>query len=146
MNIGTAATASGISPKMIRYYEQIGLLGPTVRTAAGYRTYGQRELRTLAFIRRARALGFSVNDIRDLLALWQDHRRSSAEVKQIAQAHIAALTAKAAALQEMAQSLEHLADHCQGDQRPDCPILDALDPEATTDPSTPSRSPRTGGA
>lgn len=127
MNIGAASSKSGISAKMIRYYEQIGLLASTARSEAGYRIYGQDELRTLGFIRHARDLGFSVNDIRELLALWQNRGRSSAEVKQIANAHITALTAKANALQEMAQALRHLTDHCHGDQRPDCPILDALE-------------------
>lgn len=137
MNIGEASSKSGISAKMIRYYEQIGLLTRPSRSQAGYRIYGAVELRTLGFIRRARDLGFSVNDTRELLALWQDRSRSSAEVKQIARAHIAALKAKADALQEMAQALRHLTDHCYGDQRPECPILDALDHSTATGPSTP---------
>lgn len=127
MNIGEAATASGISSKMIRYYEQIGLLPPALRSDAGYRIYAAPELRTLGFIRRARDLGFSVDTMRELLALWQDRDRSSAEVKRIAQQHIDALIAKARALQEMAQALQHLTAHCHGNDRPECPILDALD-------------------
>ncbi len=137
MNIGAAASKSGISSKMIRYYEQIGLLATPSRSDGGYRIYGNDELKTLGFIRRARDLGFSVNDIRELLALWQDRGRSSAEVKQIANAHIASLMAKAQALQEMAQALQHLTDHCHGDKRPDCPILDALEQPGSTCPSTP---------
>jgi len=127
MNIGEAARLSGMSAKMIRYYEQIGLLAPALRSESGYRRFGDRDLRTLAFIRRARDLGFSVAATRDLLALWQDRERASSEVKRIAQTHIDELTAKAHALQEMAQALSHLAAHCQGNERPDCPILDALD-------------------
>lgn len=127
MNIGQAATASGVTPKMIRYYEQIGVLPAAPRSAAGYRRYGATAVRTLAFIRRARDLGFSVETTRDLLALWQDRARSSAEVKRIARHHIDALNAKARALTEMADALQHLADHCHGDARPECPILQALD-------------------
>lgn len=127
MNIGEASSATGISAKMIRYYEQIGLLPAAARSDSGYRLYGDTELRTLGFIRRARDLGFSVDHMRDLLALWQDRSRASAEVKQIAQGHIDALTAKARALEEMADALRHLAAHCQGNDRPDCPILQALD-------------------
>ena len=127
VNIGQASSACGISAKMIRYYEQIGLLPPAARSDAGYRWYDETALRTLGFIRRARDLGFSVDTMRDLLALWQDRSRASAEVKQIAQRHIDALTAKARALEEMADALRHLAAHCQGNDRPDCPILQALD-------------------
>ena len=146
MNIGQAATASGISSKMIRYYEQIGLLPPATRSTSGYRVYGATELRTLGFIRRARDLGFSVDTMRELLALWQDRNRSSAEVKNIAQRHIDALNAKAHALQEMAQALQHLTEHCHGNDRPECPILDALDQPCSATPlSIPSQTLKSGG-
>jgi Cu(I)-responsive transcriptional regulator len=124
MNIGEAAKASGISAKMIRYYEAIGLIGSAERTAAGYRTYGASDVHTLRFIRRARDLGFSVEQMGDLLALWRDRSRASADVKAIALTHIEELERKAQALKEMSQTLKHLADHCHGDTRPDCPILE----------------------
>ena len=126
MNIGEAARHAGVSAKMIRHYEQIGLIAPVPRTDAGYRIYGEREVHTLRFIRRARDLGFSVQAIGPLLALWQDRNRASADVKAFALAHIEALNAKAAELQAMARTLQHLADHCHGDHRPDCPILEDL--------------------
>jgi Cu(I)-responsive transcriptional regulator len=124
MNIGQASKASGISAKMIRYYEAIGLIGSAERTAAGYRTYGASDVHTLRFIRRARDLGFSVEQMGDLLALWRDRSRASADVKAIALTHIEELDRKAQALKEMSQTLKHLADHCHGDTRPDCPILE----------------------
>lgn len=123
MNIGEAARQTGISAKMIRYYEQIGLIGDAGRTAAGYRVYAPSDLNTLRFIRRARDLGFSVEQMGDLLALWRDRSRASADVKAIALSHIAALERKAQALHEMSETLRHLAAHCHGDSRPDCPIL-----------------------
>ncbi|MGQ3028639.1 MAG: Cu(I)-responsive transcriptional regulator [Ferrovibrionaceae bacterium] len=126
MNIGTAARASGVSAKMIRYYEEIGLLPQADRTAAGYRVYGPRELHTLRFIRRSRGLGFSTPQIATLLALWQDKGRSSAEVKAIAIGHVAELDAKIAELASIRDTLKHLAGCCHGDDRPDCPILDGL--------------------
>ena len=126
MNIGEAAEASGVTPKMIRHYEAIGLIPPAGRTGAGYRTYGPRDLSTLAFIRRARDLGFSIAQIRELLALWQDRARASADVKRIAGAHVAEMKAKMTLLEEMVRTLEHLSAHCHGDDRPDCPILDRL--------------------
>jgi Cu(I)-responsive transcriptional regulator len=112
---------------MIRHYESIGLIVPPLRTDNRYRHYSESDLHELGFIRRARDLGFSVEDIRQLLALWRDKSRSSAEVKAIALRHIAAMEEKAAALQAMSRTLKHLAAHCHGDSRPDCPILDALD-------------------
>lgn len=126
MNIGEAARASGVTAKMIRYYESVGLLAPKARTDAGYRVYGQPEVHTLRFIRQARRLGFLVDDIRKLLALWQDRTRASSEVKAIALEHIAELELRIAELTEMRDTLAHLADHCHGDERPDCPILDEL--------------------
>jgi Cu(I)-responsive transcriptional regulator len=126
MNIGQAAAASGITAKMIRYYESIGLTRAPARTEAGYRVYGDSDVHILRFVRRARDLGFSVEQMRDLLALWQDRGRASADVKRIAMDHVAELERKALALQQMADTLHHLADHCHGDARPDCPIMDEL--------------------
>ena len=126
MNIGEAAAASGVSAKMIRYYEDVGLLSPAARTAAGYRTYAEADVRTLGFLRRARSLGFSVAQMRELLALWRDGCRASADVKRLALAHAEALEEKARAVAEMGRALRHLADRCGGDGRPDCPILDEL--------------------
>ncbi|MBN8905846.1 MAG: Cu(I)-responsive transcriptional regulator [Rhodospirillales bacterium] len=126
MNIGEAATASGVSAKMIRYYESIGLVAPAARTAAGYRVYGADDLHALRFVRRARSLGFSMEETGELLALWRDSSRASADVKAVALAHVRDLEKKAAELQAMANTLRHLASHCHGDSRPDCPILDDL--------------------
>ena len=127
MNIGKAAAASGVSAKMIRYYESIDLLAAARRTDAGYRFYTDEDVHVLRFIRRARDLGFSLADIGELLALWQDQGRASADVKGIALAHVAALERKIAELQGMASTLRTLAAHCHGDARPDCPILTDLD-------------------
>ena len=127
MNIGKAAAASGVSAKMIRYYESIDLLAAARRTDAGYRAYTDEDVHVLRFIRRARDLGFSLADIGELLALWQDQGRASADVKGIALAHVAALERKIAELQGMADTLRTLAAHCHGDARPDCPILTDLD-------------------
>ncbi|AOB40043.1 Cu(I)-responsive transcriptional regulator [Bordetella parapertussis] len=126
MNIGDAAQASGISAKMIRYYESIGLIGPAARTESGYRVYGDAELHTLRFVRRARDLGFSVEQMNELLALWRDRSRTSADVKRIALEHVATLERKADELRQMADTLKHLAHHCHGDTRPDCPIIEEL--------------------
>ena len=126
MNIGEAASASGVSAKMIRYYESVGLIGPAARSDAGYRRYGPADVQTLRFLRRARGLGFSVDQMRELLALWRDQHRASAEVKRLALAHAEALEAKAEAIAEMSRALRHLAASCGGDARPDCPILDGL--------------------
>ncbi|SBV37093.1 DNA-binding transcriptional activator of copper-responsive regulon genes [uncultured Stenotrophomonas sp.] len=123
MNIGQAATATGISAKMIRYYEDAGLVGPVARTAAGYRVYGPRDIHTLGFIKRSRDMGFSVQRIGELLALWRDRSRHSADVKRIALKHVAVLQQRIAELQDMLQTVQALADCCAGDERPDCPIL-----------------------
>ena len=125
MNIGNAAAASGVSAKMIRHYEAIGLI-QAARSDNGYRVYAERDISVLRFIRHARDLGFPLEDVRRLLALWHDRARASAEVKRLALAHVAALESKADSLQRMAASLRHLAAHCHGDGRPDCPILDDL--------------------
>ena len=127
MNIGQAAEASGVSAKMIRYYESIGLIPKTVRTEAGYRVYSDTEVHTLGFIRRARDLGFSVDQIGELVTLWRDRGRASTDVKRIALEHIDILERKARELQEMATTLRHLAKHCHGDERPECPIIEGLE-------------------
>jgi MerR family transcriptional regulator, copper efflux regulator len=125
-NIGEAARESGVSAKMIRHYESLGLLPAARRTSAGYRIYGENDVHVLRFIRRARDLGFSVKDIERLLALWQNRRRASGDVRRVAQEHIRGLDKKIAELGGMKRTLEHLVHHCHGDQRPDCPILDDL--------------------
>lgn len=125
MNIGEAATASGVNAKMIRHYEGIGLIKAAKRSSSGYRHYDNSDLNVLSFIKRARTLGFPIKDIKRLLALWQGHR-PSAEVKKIAIAHIAELDTKIHELQQMRDFLVHLADHCHGDARPTCPIIDDL--------------------
>ena len=126
MNIGEAASRSGVSAKMIRHYESIGLVNAT-RRPNGYRSYGPQDVAVLRFIRHARDLAFPLEDIRQLLALWRDRTRASADVKQMALDHVSALEAKAQSLQAVADSLRHLAQHCAGDDRPDCPILAELE-------------------
>jgi Cu(I)-responsive transcriptional regulator len=126
MNIGEAAAASGVTAKMIRHYEDMQLIPPAARTLSGYRTYSERDVHNLRFIRRARDLGFSIRQIADLLGLWRDQSRSSAKVKALALEHIAELEQKIAQMQAMKAELERLAHCCHGDQRPDCPILDGL--------------------
>jgi Cu(I)-responsive transcriptional regulator len=126
MNIGEVAKQSGVSAKMIRYYESIGLIAPADRSEAGYRNYGMNDVHTLRFIRRARDLGFTVEQMSDLLTLWKDRSRASAEVKKIALDQVSVLERKVAELQSMAGTLRHLAAHCHGDNRPDCPILEDL--------------------
>ena len=126
MNIGDVAKQSGVSAKMIRYYESIGLITAADRSDAGYRNYGTNDVHTLRFIRRARDLGFTVEQMTDLLALWTDRGRASAEVKKIALDHVALLERKVAELQAMTDTLRHLAAHCHGDDRPECPILEDL--------------------
>ncbi|HEX6929155.1 MAG TPA: Cu(I)-responsive transcriptional regulator [Gammaproteobacteria bacterium] len=125
-NIGEASEASGVSAKMIRHYEQIGLIPPANRTFTNYRIYSENDVRTLQFIKRARTLGFSMKQIAVLLSLWQDKDRSSAEAKHLALEHVAELEAKIRELETMRNALKTLADHCHGDHRPDCPILEDL--------------------
>ncbi|MYN25401.1 Cu(I)-responsive transcriptional regulator [Duganella levis] len=126
MNIGQAATATGVSAKMIRYYESIALIPAGKRTDAGYRIYGDNDLHTLRFVKRARLLGFSLEQIRGLLSLWQNKGRASADVKTIAMGHVAELNQRIAELTEMRDTLQTMASCCHGDQRPDCPILQSL--------------------
>ncbi len=127
MNIGEAAKASKVSAKMIRYYEQIGLVPPVARTGAGYRSYTQADIHRLHFIRRARDLGFSVAEIGDLLNLWNDQSRQSADVKRLAEQHIAELDRRMDTIRQMADTLRALIHCCAGDERPDCPILQSLE-------------------
>lgn len=131
MKIGEVAQQSGISSRMIRHYEKIGLIAPATRRDSGYRDYGPGDVHSLRFIGRARDLGFGLEEIRQLLALWQDRSRSSGDVKALALARAAELKRKARELDSMRRSLERLATECHGDDRPDCPILDDLEaPEA----------------
>jgi MerR family transcriptional regulator, copper efflux regulator len=125
-NIGQAAEASGVSAKMIRHYEENGFIPKAGRTVAGYRIYKEADVHVLRFIRRARNLGFSLKEIKTLLGLWQSRRRESAEVKKLAMKHVAELDARIAEMQAMRRTLTNLAEHCHGDDRPDCPILDDL--------------------
>jgi MerR family copper efflux transcriptional regulator len=126
MNIGEATRASGVSAKMIRHYESIGLIRASHRTGAGYRQYHERDVHLLRFIRRARDLGFALEQIRQLLSLWDDPERASADVRRLADAHIAGLDTRIAALNAMRSALLALAQACHGDHRPDCPILEGL--------------------
>ena len=125
-NIGQAAAASGVSAKMIRHYEEVGLLPAAQRTDAGYRQYGGSDIQTLRFIRHSRDLGFSIPEIGRLVSLWHDRSRPSREVKALAKDHIKELEAKAQELLVMKAALEHLVRCCRGDDRPDCPIIDTL--------------------
>ena len=126
LNIGQAAAASGVSAKMIRHYEEVGLLPAAQRTEAGYRQYGDADVQTLSFIRHSRDLGFSIPDIAQLVSLWQDRSRPSREVKALAKAHIRELEEKAQEILAMKTALEHLVRACRGDDRPDCPIIETL--------------------
>jgi Cu(I)-responsive transcriptional regulator len=132
MNIGRAANASGVSAKMIRYYEDIGLVPKPARTDSNYRVYGEDEVHILRFVKRARSLGFSIEETGTLLGLWRDKSRASAEVRDIAQGHIAELETRIAELEGMRRTLQHLVHCCSGDNRPDCPILDDLAGETQT--------------
>ena len=126
VNIGDAARLSGVSAKMVRHYEGLGLLPRVSRTDSGYRQYGEADVHTLRFIKRARDLGFSMEEIGELVGLWQNRRRASANVRRIAQKHADDLEQRIAAMQAMQKTLKHLIHCCQGDERPDCPILDEL--------------------
>ena len=126
MNIGQAARRSGLSTKMIRYYESIGLLKPATRSDNGYRLYRDEDLHSLAFIKRSRDLGFSLEEVGKLLTLWQDRQRASADVKALARQHIEELNQKILELGQLRDTLQDLMEHCQGDHRPDCPILKEL--------------------
>ena len=137
MNIGEAASASGVSAKMIRHYEELALLPAARRTASGYRQYEQNDVHTLRFIRHSRDLGFSLTEIAELLGLWQNRRRPSRQVKALAEAHIHELEQKATELLAMKAALEHLVHCCHGDDRPECPILESL---AGADAVAPSAS------
>ena len=134
MNIGQASNASGVSAKMIRYYESIELIPRSARRESGYRDYGPAAVHRLAFIRRARDLGFSIDHIRELLRLWSDSRRSSADVKAIALEHVNELKRRARHLNEMAEALKHLAAACEGDHRPECPIIKGLEGQIPFEP------------
>lgn len=127
MNIGKVAELSGLPPKTIRYYEDIGLIEPE-RMPNGYRIYSQNDLHTLRFLQRARSLGFSIEQCRELLSLYEDRDRASADVKSIARAHLKEIEAKLVELSSMRTVLEHLVEECRGDDRPDCPIIDDLSP------------------
>lgn len=126
MNIGQAARRSGLSTKMIRYYESIGLLKPATRSDSGYRLYQAQDLHSLAFIKRSRDLGFSLEEVGKLLTLWQDRQRASADVKALAMQHIDELNRRIEELVSLRDTLGELVSHCQGDERPDCPILKDL--------------------
>lgn len=142
MNIGEASKATGVTAKMIRYYESIGLMPKVVRTASGYRVYSESDIHTLRFIRRARDLGFSMASITKLLRLWQNRNRLSSNVKSVTTDHIGALRKRIAEMEAMVRTLEHLAEHCHDDHRPDCPILDDLaKPEVKSTPAKARRSP-----
>ena len=127
MKIGAVSAATGVSQRMIRHYEKIGLMPPAARRDSGYRDYDQRDVHTLRFIGRARDAGFPIEEIRQLLALWNDRDRSSADVKALALARATELKRKERELHDMRRSLEHLAARCHGDDRPDCPILGGLE-------------------
>ena len=141
LNIGQAASASGVSAKMIRHYEAVGLLPAAARTESGYRQYAEADVRTLRFIRHARDLGFSIPEIGRLVGLWQDRARPSREVKALARQHIRDLEEKAQELLAMKSALEHLVHGCRGDDRPDCPIIESLaaDQPAATSGAAPRR-------
>ena len=134
MNIGEASAASGVSAKMIRHYEERGFVPKAGRTVAGYRVYRENDVHALRFIRRARDLGFSLKEIKELLGLWNNRRRASADVKRLAERHVAELDQKIAEMQAMRRTLVNLTEHCHGDSRPDCPILEDLAGEGKRKP------------
>ena len=141
MNIGQAAKATGISAKMIRDYEDNGLIGPVARTGSGYRVYGPRDIHTLRFIKRSRDMGFSVERIAGLLQLWRDRSRHSADVMRLALEHVEVLQQSIAELQEMVATVRTLADCCAGDERPDCPILSDISTGAPLHPAPRTDAP-----
>ena len=143
MNIGEAAKSSGISAKMIRHYEEVGLLPAPYRTESGYRQYSETDVHTLRFIRHARDLGFSIPQITELVGLWQNRRRPSRSVKALAEAHIRALEEKTQELMAMKATLEHLVHCCSGDDRPDCPILEGLSGGAEDAAAAPAKRLKT---
>ena len=150
MNIGQASQASGVSTKMIRYYEEIGLVPRAARRDSGYRDYGESDVHRLRFIRRARDLGFTVDQIEGLLGLWSDRSRASADVKALALGHVENLRRKMAEIEGMIATLEGLARSCHGDHRPDCPIIEELAASAEAAPlpaakGTPRRFGQPGG-
>jgi Cu(I)-responsive transcriptional regulator len=126
MNIGALAKETGIAAKTIRYYESVGLIAAPPRSGGNYRMYGERDLATLRFVQRARNLGFSVKEVGDLVALWQDRQRASADVRSLATAHLGEIERKLKELEAMRASLDHLIKRCHGNKRPDCPIIDEL--------------------
>jgi MerR family copper efflux transcriptional regulator len=126
MNIGQAAKAAGLNPKIIRYYEGIDLIGHARRGTSGYRDFSDKDVQVLRFIKRSRELGFSIDRIRSLLSLWEDRQRQSAEVKQLAQQYMAEIDQDIARMQSIRMQLQAMSDCCHGDERPDCPILDSL--------------------
>lgn len=136
MNIGQAAHLSGMPAKTIRYYEEIGLVHPAARKESGYRAYSERDIHNLRFIKRARGLGFSIKDCQELLSLYRDKDRASADVKALTLAHIAEIEQKIAELSEMRETLATLADRCHGDEMPDCPILHGLADDAVDEKQT----------
>lgn len=142
MNIGQAAKGSGVSAKMIRHYEDVGLVPAPTRTDSGYRRYTESEVHTLRFIRHARDLGFSIRQIGELVGLWQNRRRPSRQVKALAEAHIKELEQKAQELLAMKATLEHLVQCCHGDDRPECPILESLSAVASDAPPARAGSAR----
>ena len=141
MNIGKASLSTGVSAKMIRYYESVDLIRPSERTESNYRDFSERDLNDLRFIRRARSLGFSVDEISRLLSLWRDRNRPSREVKALAEKHVADLDVRIAEMQAMADALRNLSHCCAGDDRPDCPILSDLEGASAPSSSTPSSPP-----
>jgi len=145
MNIGEAARRAGINAKRVRHYEAIGLLPKAGRSPANYRSYSESDVHTLSFIRQARVLGFAIDDIRTLLGLWRDRRRPSRDVKKLVERHASELRERIAELEAMLRALEHLARHCHGDERPDCPILEGLAEDATRTPGARMRPTHTRG-
>lgn len=141
MNIGEAARLSGVTAKMIRHYEAIGLIAPGARTDAGYRTYNEKDVHELRFIKRARTLGFSLEQIQALLSLWRDKSRASKDVKRMAGEHVAELNERIRELTEMRDTLVSLAEACRGDHRPDCPILQGLEADTEMAASAAAANP-----